>query len=437
MKIGVGVTIITPQSPMLLAAYFDRVTPSVGTHDELKARTIYVSHDGVESAIIACDLLAIGNDVAADIRDLALQTLGIPGANIMVTATHTHQGPAGLSKYLDDVYPAFLTKQVVESIAMAQKSAQEGSFRFVESELKTVSQNRRDPEGPIEEVMKVLVATDTQSKVIASVMAYACHPTILESDNYHFSADFPGPANDLMERNLGGVSIYLQGMCGDINPTWTEHDQDGVKLNGEIVGATALRVALESLQLGTDRRSVNLSWGIDTPQINYVGHLLTAPGIRSAQRYVHVDRDYPTDLDTAQAEMASIAKQLEDDPSLANKKKLTPRLMELYGRDDMWKRKGPRRGPGSDDLEIQAIAISSDCVFLGLPGEFLVEVGSAIQARSPFKSTIIVGYANGYYEYFPLSKHFEEHGYEVGSSRYTQGSTEKIIDASIELLKSL
>ena len=138
MKIGVGVTIITPQSPMLMAGYFDRVTPSIGTHDELKARTIYISHDGVESAIIACDLLAIGNDVATDIRELALQTLGIPGANIMVTATHTHQGPAGLAKYLDDVYPAFLTKQVVESIAIAQKSAREGSVRLVEGELKTV-----------------------------------------------------------------------------------------------------------------------------------------------------------------------------------------------------------------------------------------------------------------------------------------------------------
>jgi len=36
-----------------------------------------------------------------------------------------------------------------------------------------------------------------------------------------------------------------------------------------------------------------------------------------------------------------------------------------------------------------------------------------------------------------LSQHFEEHGYEVGASRYSKGSTEKMIDASIDLMKSL
>jgi hypothetical protein len=118
-------------------------------------------------------------------------------------------------------------------------------------------------------------------------------------------------------------------------------------------------------------------------------------------------------------------------------KKIQPKLSELRARRNLWRREGPRRGPGIDSLEIQAIRISSDCVFLGLPGEFLVEVGKEIQKRSPFTNTIVVGYANGYYEYFPLAQHFEEHGYEIGASRYSMGSTEKMIDASIDLMKSL
>ncbi len=120
-----------------------------------------------------------------------------------------------------------------------------------------------------------------------------------------------------------------------------------------------------------------------------------------------------------------------------NVKSIQPKLSELRSRRNLWRRPNPRNIPGSDELEIQVIQISQDCAFVGLPGEFLVEVGKEIQRRSPIKNTIVVGYANGYYEYFPLSKHFAEHGYEIGASRYVKGSTEKMIDASIELLNAL
>jgi hypothetical protein len=437
MEIGAALTIITPEVPMTMAGYSARHGASHGTHDELKARALYVTHEGVEIALVVCDLLGMVDEVVTEIREECERALGIPAGNIMLSATHTHQGPAGLARYMDQVYPPFLVKQIVSAISKARDVSKEGVLRFVESELTTVSQNRRDPAGPIEDVLKVLVATNAENEVITSVMAYACHPTILENDNFLFSADFPGAANELMEKNLGGVSLFLQGTCGDINPTWSGHNYESVKLNGEIVGAAALRVALESLQAGTDRRAVNLSWGIDTPQTTLVGHLLATPNLKSEKVLVSVTRGYPEDFENIDADVEELEAELAKDSSFANVKKIQPKLSELRARRNLWRREGPRRGPGIDSLEIQAIRISSDCVFLGLPGEFLVEVGKEIQKRSPFANTIVVGYANGYYEYFPLSQHFEEHGYEIGASRYSKGSTEKMIDASIDLMNSL
>ncbi|MSX62242.1 MAG: hypothetical protein F2762_02500 [Actinobacteria bacterium] len=437
MKIGAGVSIITPKSPMAMAGYSARHGNSTGTHDELKARAISLSLEGKEIAIVVCDLLAVGEDLVAEIRGICEATLGIPASNIMISATHTHQGPMGVSKYLDDTYPPFLVKKVVEAITQAKESQKNGKFRFVENNLTSVSQNRRNPEGPIEEVLKVLLATDQNDEVIASVMAYACHPTILENDNFLFSADFPGVANALLEKNLGGTSLFLQGTCGDLNPTWTAHDYANVKLNGEIVGASALVAALESMQVGTDRRAVNLSWSLDTPQTYFNGSSIGKPTFKSLQKLVKVDRGYPDNFENIDNDVSELEASLAADSSLMNVKSIQPKLSELRSRRNLWRRPNQRNIPGSDELEIQVIQISQDCAFVGLPGEFLVEVGKEIQRRSPIKNTIVVGYANGYYEYFPLSKHFAEHGYEIGASRYVKGSTEKMIDASIELLNAL
>jgi hypothetical protein len=120
-----------------------------------------------------------------------------------------------------------------------------------------------------------------------------------------------------------------------------------------------------------------------------------------------------------------------------DKKIHQPRLAFLKAKRYGWTHPNPRYQAGSDNLEIQAIRLSKDLVFLGLPGEYLVEVGEKIRSESPFKNTIIIGYANGYFDYFPLQKDFKEHGYEVGRSIYGEGSTEKVMQVAIDLLRNL
>ena len=105
MEIGAALTIITPEVPMTMAGYSARHGASHGTHDELKARAIYFAHEGVEIALVVCDLLGMVDEVVTEIREECEKVLGIPAGNIMLSATHTHQGPAGLARYMDQVYP--------------------------------------------------------------------------------------------------------------------------------------------------------------------------------------------------------------------------------------------------------------------------------------------------------------------------------------------
>jgi hypothetical protein len=428
---------ITPLKPMTMGGYGIRVDKSKGTHDPLFARAIYL-HDGKESAlIVVCDLVAVGDDLTEILRTELCKKVGIDKSNILISATHTHAGPAGVRNLLDPDYTSQLKEMVCKAGANAKANKQQVTLKLLQAGVEGVSQNRRDPHGPIEENLDLIVAANLAGQAVSTIVSFSCHPTIMEYDNLNFSADFPGVALSLIERNFGGIGVFIQGMCGDINPTWNAHTWENVELNGNIVGSAALSAAYKSLALGTERFAVNLSWGVDTPQKEIDGSLIEADQIFVKSDYVELLRIRPEDVEEDRDEIEALESSIQGDSSLANRKRNQPRLSFLKAKRYGWIQSSPSYQAGSDNLEIQAIRLSKDLVFLGLPGEYLVEVGQQIRSQSPFKHTIIIGYANGYFDYFPLQKDFKEHGYEVGRSIYGEGSTEKIMKAALNLLNNI
>jgi hypothetical protein len=338
---------------------------------------------------------------------------------------------------LDPDYTSLLTEMVSKAGANAKANKQQVSLKLLQAGVEGVSQNRRDPNGPLDENLDLLVAANSQGQAVSTIVSFSCHPTIMEYDNLNFSADFPGVAISLIEKNFGGIGVFIQGMCGDINPTWNAHTWENVELNGNIVGSAALAAAYKSKALGTERFGVNLSWGIDTPQKEIAGSVIEVEEIKVKSEFITLVRQRPEDVEEDKDEIADLENKLRLDSSLKNKKIYQPRLSFLKAKRYGWTHPNPRYQAGSDNLEIQAIRLSKDLVFLGLPGEYLVEVGENIRSKSPFKNTIIIGYANGYFDYFPLQKDFKEHGYEVGRSIYGEGSTEKVMQVAIDLLHNL
>ena len=428
---------ITPTKPMVMGGYGNRLDKSSGTHDPLFARAIYL-YDGKQSAlIVVCDLVAVGDDLTEILRTDLSHKLDVSKANIMITATHTHAGPAAVRNMLDPDYTSLLTEMVSKAGANAKANKQQVSLKLLQANVEGVSQNRRDPNGPLDENLDLLVAANSSGQAVSTIVSFSCHPTIMEYDNLNFSADFPGVAISLIEKNFGGIGVFIQGMCGDINPTWNAHTWENVELNGNIVGSAALAAAYKSKALGTDRYGVNLSWGIDTPQKEIAGSVIEVEEIKVKSEFITLVRQRPEDVEEDKDEIADLENKLRLDSSLKNKKIHQPRLAFLKAKRYGWTHPNPRYQAGSDNLEIQAIRLSKDLVFLGLPGEYLVEVGEKIRSESPFKNTIIIGYANGYFDYFPLQKDFKEHGYEVGRSIYGEGSTEKVMKVAIDLLHNL
>jgi hypothetical protein len=436
MKIWVGSskTEITPTRSMLMGGYGLRTEKSVGIHDPLYARATIFSDSEISILLVVCDLVAVGDDLTELLREAIFEKVDIPKENVMIAATHTHAGPAAVRNLLDSEYTQFLIKQVVSATLIARANKQQVVMSLMRAEVEGVSQNRRDPSLAVQRDLDILLAINLQESVVASLIFFSCHPTIMEYNNLDFSADFPGAAISLLESNLGGVATFLQGVCGDINPTWSAHTWRDVELNGKIVGSAALAAAFKGLSIQNERYCVNLSLGIDITQQPVPGKRLLDSELTTLSRFITLKRQRPDNVNEDEPEINELELALKNDSSVENRKKLHPRLSFLRAKRYGWTNPSPRYLPGDDKLEIQAIRLSSDVVILGLPGEFLLTAGEKIRANSPFHHTLIVGYANGYFDYFPLAGDFKDHGYEVGRSIYGEGSTEKVIDLAIAIL---
>jgi hypothetical protein len=87
-----------------------------------------------------------------------------------------------------------------------------------------------------------------------------------------------------------------------------------------------------------------------------------------------------------------------------------------------------------------ALLINDDIALMGMPGEPFVEFGINFRERAPVPSAFFVGYANGYYGYFPTLRAAVEGGYGANSltTRTEVGAGEAMVNhALVKLYKML
>jgi len=72
---------------------------------------------------------------------------------------------------------------------------------------------------PVDPLVQGLVFVGSNSKPIGTLIRFSAHPhTTSHVQKLRYHPDFPGFARNAVERELGGMCIYLTGPCGDIVP---------------------------------------------------------------------------------------------------------------------------------------------------------------------------------------------------------------------------
>lgn len=92
LSVGAASVVLTPPEGTPLAGYYGyRGTKSV--LDDIHAKAIVLEVGDAKAALVVCDLISLPRHVVTEAHRQIEKATGIPGANVMISATHTHTGP--------------------------------------------------------------------------------------------------------------------------------------------------------------------------------------------------------------------------------------------------------------------------------------------------------------------------------------------------------
>ena len=226
---------LTPPLGVELAGYgYYLGRKATAVLDPLYARALYAETENEKWMLVSCEVLGLSQDIV-DAVCAALQKQGFAHRQIMLVSIHTHTGPA--LKYHEGcgaVAPAYqktVAQKILSSCAQALADARpvtalKGAYAKLEGDF---AYNRACETGPLDEYVRGFVFERGKEKPLA-VASYACH-AVSRGRVSGISADYPGALNALLEKD-GFASMYINGLCGDIDPFVAPKQDRNERLSG-------------------------------------------------------------------------------------------------------------------------------------------------------------------------------------------------------------
>ncbi|MBI4531197.1 MAG: neutral/alkaline non-lysosomal ceramidase N-terminal domain-containing protein, partial [Candidatus Latescibacteria bacterium] len=376
-----------------------------------------------------------GPDLVGKIRDLVQQQAGIPPTQLLLNSSHTHFGPGTIlfrgMGTRDEAYLDVLVRQIVGAVRMAVDRLAPARLGVGRGSVR-IGINRREkrpdgvilgknPEGKVAPYVDVLRVDRGDGSLLALLFAHATHPVTLGGKCLLVTADFPGYAMRFVERWMleGGVALFAQGCCGDVNPeivggTFSDVERSGTALGAAVVGTAAQITTSEEIELRVATRQLTLP-------------LQDPPPIEEAERILE---EYQKKLDeskTTGKEWGWVRHDLG---------------MVEWAQDVLHLSRRGTMGL-TQEFTIQGIRMN-DTAIVAMDGEVFVDYALDFDARSLFRQTIVLGYSNGCIGYIPTEEAYAEGGYEVDSAYRYYGtlmiameSDRMIREAAMDLLQEL
>ena len=376
MLAGVSRVDITPRGSLDLSGVPSR--KSAGVLDPLEAQVLVLREPQTPStlAIAAVDTLYVPHDWGDPLRRNIGRLIGAGVECVTLAASHTHEAP-GLQTLrqwgtADPGYRKLVAERLLEAARTAADNLQPATLKIGVGELHDASTNRRTPAGPIDPAVTVLRIEDAESRPMVAMVNFACHPVTLWGYKNLISPDFPGYVRRELTCALGKgvVPMYVNGAAGNINPV----DFDHFNTSEDYSRPVASRIAAAALE----------AWHGAEP-------LVPCP-----MRGCRVQHKLALDPVPSDEELDAIIRREEqfvrEHPEEV-KKEDRP-LRTIGWAKDAQAARAAGTVPTEDTLELAALRLG-DLVLIAVPGELYVEIGLRIKELSPYKHTVIVGYANG------------------------------------------
>ncbi len=490
-RVGAAKMDITPMPGYPMGGYAAAGHISRGVWMRLQARAVcFEDAYGQSLAMVSADLWAVPAGFADRVAELVARKHGIlrlAREQIVVAATHTHNGPGNFSSsYLYNELAApksgfdrklfdFLAHQIAGAIAQAWENRQPAVLRYGETAVFGVSRNRSldafrtngadalelidsnrgcpirattfrvgddDAYRAVDPTLRVIRAeTATEPRqLLATVAFYAVHPTVMDTTTEVYNSDIFGVASSQVERSLAAASSHssspvvaiFNGAEGDIAANWRRRDR---------------------------------------PETIALGNML-ADGIRRVLRGPGKDITGSIAGHFGQSQLSDLATPLSGASTLAGAEADWTFFRDAGFHEGMTQQdpkrqvegQGVKRHPAEDDSQsgdlrdlaqfgIRHILKPPRTVPIGvyrigpvvigtLPGEFTTVLGrriaAAIQKETPgAEHVLLVGLANEYMSYFSTEEEYAVQTYEASSMMYGPRAGTRIRDDLAALARDL
>ncbi|MFN9374391.1 MAG: neutral/alkaline non-lysosomal ceramidase N-terminal domain-containing protein [Planctomycetaceae bacterium] len=264
---GVAKVDITPKSPVWMAGYASRNSPSDGVLVPLAARALALKDAaGHRLVVVTLEILETPDSLQTRIAEVAREQHGLRPEELLLNVSHTHGGPMLSARNVADwgidaawgdraeEYAATLVSQVDRLIGTALSKLKPATVRNGQSRC-GFAMNRRlptaegmrmgpNPDGVTDHEVPVLRVDAADGSLLAVMFGYACHNTAL-GDIRQLHGDYAGLTQRRVETtHPQTVALFLLGCGGDQDPHPRRNLQDAER-NAESL-ARAVEEGLES-----------------------------------------------------------------------------------------------------------------------------------------------------------------------------------------------
>lgn len=399
MKAGTARANITPA----VGTIANGGKPSIGVRSELYAKALVLDDGRTRAAVVTADVLLLGKDVVTETRAMIEAATGIPGANVMFAASHTHSGAATTMRDRwskiepDDSYVDSLETKMAGAVAEADSRLVEARIGAGEG-VAELNINRwistpegakwaPNPEGPVDPTVSVLRVDGADGEPLAALVDYAAHASVTRWGE-HFSADYPGYLQSVLEKVYDGKvqAQFVNGASGDLKIKWLKKKEDG---------------------------SDDFAYGEDDEGARRYGTAIAGEALKVFEV-----------IDTAEGGDLSVVSKEVKFPLLplppADQVAASLEEKRKKGEDTAWEERvlpSLRDGTAPTEVtgEVQVMRLGSsggagEIVLAAVPGELFVEIGLRMRAEVACDHLFVVGYANGYAGYLASDRSSREDG---------------------------
>jgi len=195
-----------------------------------------VMSDGdTEIAFVTIDAIGMDGTLASLSYDLAVDMgFRLPRSNVIFSGSHSHSGPGAIGPQMlwaiapatDMMVPALqilLGNTVATAMVDAQNKMGPAMIGVGQGMLYNATKNRRAGMGilkanSIDPHLGVIRIDSPTGTPIATLWNFAIHGVCYGPSNMMFSGDIMGYSNELIESTVGGVSLFVNGDAGDVDP---------------------------------------------------------------------------------------------------------------------------------------------------------------------------------------------------------------------------